>query len=488
MISFPIMTAFGTAAAVVLLLWLALLYAPVRWRPLGIFLFVPKILAVGYVPFLTAMAIVLACAGVLMSSWWIASPAVVAAIGGAVVLARVGGVSTDLTGALGPGWEHRTPADRHATTVERHWLGRLPRSPEPRLRRDVPFATAPATSRPLLCDVWQPALDVPASGVAVVYLHGSAYYILDKDLGTRPLFRHLASQGHVVVDVAYRLFPETDVPGMVADAKRAVAWAIAHCTELRIDPDRIVLVGGSAGGHLALLAAYAREDPALTPAELRGADPYICAVVSLYGQVSLKAMYYHTGQDKVCHRDDPQPDWTTAPSRTLVRLFGNNASRLRLAFISYAGRCDWMIGGTPTESPHRYQMLEVSEYVRSDSPPTLLMHGIQDQMAPISEVRHLATEIQRVGGHVTAIYLPHTDHMFDLVATEWSPAARVTVHTLERFLAALPDTPRPIQPRALRLDGSMPDTAGIAVDTPPAGDMVKMNPVIDSTIDSRSIA
>lgn len=57
----------------------------------------------------------------------------------------------------------------------------------------------------------------------MVYLHGSAYCIWDKDFGTHPPFRHLAAQGQVVVDVAYRLFPETDIPGMVEDAKRAVA-------------------------------------------------------------------------------------------------------------------------------------------------------------------------------------------------------------------------------------------------------------------------
>ena len=48
------------------------------------------------------------------------------------------------------------------------------------------------------------------------------------------LFGHLAAQGHVVVDVTYRLFPETDVPGMVGDAKRAVAWVREHATELEV--------------------------------------------------------------------------------------------------------------------------------------------------------------------------------------------------------------------------------------------------------------
>ena len=103
------------------------------------------------------------------------------------------------------------------------------------------------------------------------YLHGSAYMILDKDVGTRPLFRHLAAQGHVVVDVAYRLFPETDLPGMVADAKRAVEWVRSRAADLEIDPARIVLAGGSAGGHLSLLAGYSHKDPALTPpTETRG--------------------------------------------------------------------------------------------------------------------------------------------------------------------------------------------------------------------------
>lgn len=99
------------------------------------------------------------------------------------------------------------------------------------------LATVPETGR-ARCDVWRPPAHVPPSGLAMVYLHGSAYYILDKDTGTRPLFRHLTGKGHVIVDVAYRLFPDTDVPGMVADAKRAVAWVKAHATDFGIRPGR----------------------------------------------------------------------------------------------------------------------------------------------------------------------------------------------------------------------------------------------------------
>jgi acetyl esterase/lipase len=237
--------------------------------------------------------------------------------------------------------------------------------------------------------------------------------------------------------VAYRLFPETGVPGMVADAKRAVAWVRGHAADLRIDPGRIVLAGGSAGGHLALLAAHGHDDPVLTPPELAGSDPLVCAVASLYGQVGLDAMYRHTSQDKICHPGDPQPDWAAPPSGALVRLFGDKAARLRLQFMSCAGRCDWLMGGTPGEVPDRYAQVSALSYVRPGGPPTLLMHGTHDEMAPVSAVRQLEHRLGETGVPVTAVYLPHTDHMFDLVGTRYSPAARVAFHVLERFLAVL---------------------------------------------------
>jgi acetyl esterase/lipase len=434
------MTGLGIAVAFLLLVWCSLLYVPFQWRPVGIYLFVEKALAVGYVPFIAALGTALAAIGGLFGAWWIAVPAGVAALGALAVIVRVGSVRVDLSGALGMDWDDRIPPERRAGIVSRWWAGRLPVSREPRLRRDVTFATVPDSGRALLCDVWQPPARVVPSGLAMVYLHGSAYAALDKDLATRPLFRHLAGQGHVIVDVAYRLFPETDVPGMVSDAKRAIAWVRGHATELGIDPDRVVLAGGSAGGHLALLTAYSQNGSALTPPELAGAHLRVCAVASLYGQVGLDAMYWHLSQDKVCRPDDPRPDWSAPPSRLLVRLFGANAARLRLQLIPYAGRADWLVGGRPSDVPDRYAQVSAFSYVARDCPSTLLLHGTHDEMAPVAAVRQLQQRLEQAGAPVSAIYLPHTDHAFDLVGTRWSPAARVAVHTLDRFLAVISAT------------------------------------------------
>jgi acetyl esterase/lipase len=441
------MTGLGIGIAFVLLSWVSLLYVPFRWRPVGIFLFMEKVLAVAYAPSIVGLGMALVGVGAVVRSWWIAAPAAIAAVAALVVIVRVGSVPVALSKTLGAGWIDRIPTERKARMVSRWWSGPLRRSPEPRVRRDVPFATIPGSNRVLLCDVWQPPVGVTTSQLAVIYLHGSAYYILDKDVGTRPLFRHLTAQGHVVVDVAYRLFPETDVPGMVGDAKRAIAWVRSHAAELGTDPERIVLVGGSAGGHLSLLTAYSHDDPELTPPDLTRFDLRVCGVASLYGQVGLDAMYRHTSQEKICHPDDPQPDWAAPPPPALVRIFGDSAVRLKLGFMTWAGRSDWLVGGTPSEVPDRYARLSAFSYVRPDCPPTLLMHGTHDEMAPVSAVRQLQRRLEEVGVPLTAVYLPNTDHMFDLIATRWSPTARVAFHVLERFLAGISQDAKRVQTR-----------------------------------------
>jgi acetyl esterase/lipase len=437
------MTGFGIAVAFLLLLWCSLLYVPFRWRPVGIYLFSWKVLAVVYVPFIAAIGVAVAVIGAVLDSWWIAAPASLAGVGAIMVMVRVGTVHVDLAGALAAGWTDRIPASRRRGMVRQWWTGPVARGAKPRWRQDVPFATVPETGRVLLCDVWQPPEGLEPSGVAMVWLHGGGYAVFDKDLLTRRLFGRLAAQGHVIVDVAYRLYPETDVPGQAADALRAVAWVREHAGELRLDPDRIVLAGGSSGGHLALLAGYGHDSPAIRPQELAGTDLRVQAVVSHYGQVGLDTMYWHTGQDKTTRPGDPEPDWSAPPSRMLVRLFGDTAARLRLQFLTFGGSAIPLTGGTPDTVPDRYADASALTYVQAECPPTLLMHGTHDEMAPVAAVRKLQARLEQAGVPVSALYLPHTDHMFD-AGTKWSPAARVALYALERFLAVLSVT----EPRA----------------------------------------
>jgi len=167
--------------------------------------------------------------------------------------------------------------------------------PEARWERDIAFRRIPGSSRELLCDLWQPPEGTPSSHLAFLYFHGSGWHWLDKDFNTRRLFRHLCAQGHVVMDVAYRLCPEVDAYGMLGDVKRAIAWMKENAEKYDVDPRRVVTGGGSAGGHLALLAAYAPDHPELTPDDVKDADLSVSAVVSYYGPVDMRAYYDHAG-------------------------------------------------------------------------------------------------------------------------------------------------------------------------------------------------
>ena len=184
--------------------------------------------------------------------------------------------------AFGPGWEDQITSTQARKMVRRRWsfFPNSKSSPEPFWERDIPFWTIPETDRELLCDLWRPA-NGDVSGLAYIYLHGSGWAMMDKDFGTRPFFRHLAAQGHTVMDVAYRLISETDIYGMVGDAKRAVAWIKANADRYGINPERIVLGGGSAGAHIALLAGYTPDHPALTHSKAKYPE----------GEVAILMMY-----------------------------------------------------------------------------------------------------------------------------------------------------------------------------------------------------
>ena len=126
MTGWAVLEALGVGMAVVLLAWTLLLYVPFRWRPVGLYLFVPKWAAGAFTPFIAAAGLLLALVGVLVGSWWMAVPAALAAVGAAIVMVRLGRVRADLAAALGPAWAGRIPAERRARMVGRWWRGRLP--------------------------------------------------------------------------------------------------------------------------------------------------------------------------------------------------------------------------------------------------------------------------------------------------------------------------------------------------------------------------
>jgi acetyl esterase/lipase len=312
----------------------------------------------------------------------------------------------------------------------------FPKVPKPMLTKDVPYCTARDTNRALLCDIWEPAENVPRSHLAFIYVHGSAWCVLDKDVGTRTFFRQLAAQGHVIMDIAYRLYPETGMRGMVHDVRHAVAWMKEHSATYDVHPDMIVLGGGSAGAHLSMLTAYTEGKTEFTPVDLLGRDTTVRGVISLYGPTDLEALYYHNGQNITArvpiNNDD---DKTPAQLPRWVRhLMGKNYKRLGFDKDMSRAQLPFMFGGHPEETPEPYELYSPVTHIHRHCPPTFLIQGTHDIITPVKATRFLYKKLNELGVPVAMHLIPQVDHGFDLFLPSLYPAARNAYFDIERFL------------------------------------------------------
>lgn len=293
-------------------------------------------------------------------------------------------------------------------------------------QQDVRIGQHAETGDSLLADLWLPASPDNRSGLGIIFLHGSGWHYADKDFGTRHFFRHLAGQGHLIADLAYTLAPNTDLFGMVADVKRAIDWMKKHAQELGISANHLVLMGGSAGGHLALLAGYTPNHPKFDPPDITG-DTSVCGVVSYYGPPDLRAQF---------DRFNELPGLTgkTRVERLFMTLL---ESRFGFEPLPVHSLLPKFLGGTPLEVPELYDLGSPSNHIGEHCPPTLLLQGAHDFSGAAPEVRRLYTRLKDAGCTAFLLELPDTDHGFDLYHPEWSPAAQAATYFTERFLASL---------------------------------------------------
>jgi acetyl esterase/lipase len=420
----------------------------------GAFMFsIPKILAESLAPFLAVVGATGAACG--LSALWLqrgkvpnsaqrpglagirvpglgTSLVVLAGLSAAAMSAiftqQVVAARGDFAAAFGADWQERIPAQLQGRMLAQRWTWKLAVAPGVRVERDLVFATIPGTDRKLLADVWFPPDGVAPSGLGFIYLHGGGYSAFDKGMGTDPWFRHLAAQGHVVMDVAYRMIPETNVPAMQGDVKRAIAWLKRNADHYGVNPHNIVLGGGSAGSHLALLAAYAPYHPRFTPEDVAGEDLSVRGVIG----------YYNGGDYRLESKlNVKRTAWEQALVGPLTHLFGTLVG----AEIAVDDTGEWdpnlFLGGPADEWPELYRQISPIVHVDADSPPTLQLVGEHDVYGGSRSVAALHAKLQAAGVPSIELRLPRTDHAFDLFLPELSPAAQTAMYDVDRFLALM---------------------------------------------------
>ena len=178
----------------------------------------------------------------------------------------------------------------------------------------------------------------------------------------------------------------------MGDVKCALGWVVAHAAEYQVDPARISIGGYSAGGHLAMLAAYSMGDPGLPPS---CAVPPVAVrtMVNLYGPADLTVFHDSSG----------------------------SVDYVRDALKQY-------VGGTPREYAERYRLISPISHVGARTPPTITVLGQSDRIVPLAQAEMLSRALGQAGVAHETYFLPASDHGFDVNWGGWgAQIARVKI-------------------------------------------------------------
>jgi acetyl esterase/lipase len=238
--------------------------------------------------------------------------------------------------------------------------------------------------------------DAVTGAPVLLQIHGGAWMIGSKEQQGLPLMYQLAQHGWVCVAINYRLSPRATWPDHLVDCKRALAWVKEHVAEYGGDPDRVVVTGGSAGGHLTAMMGLTANDARFQPG-FETADTSVRAFVPIY------AVYDFTDREGIRGRRDPL-------RRALERHIVKRVREEEFAIFDLA-------------SP--------MSHVREGVPPCFVVHGALDTLAPVEEARHFVGLLRAVSTEPVAYAeLPGAHHAFDVFA---SIRCLLAVDRIERF-------------------------------------------------------
>ena len=395
-----------------------------RNGPLHFMLWLPKLLADALSPLFVVWNFVVGLTGLKRRNWLLV---LVGMMGTAVSLKHFTDTTTpqenDFAEAFGTDWQARIPAAAQAKLSTRRWQPIFKQPPRGVIERNVEYGSNPDTPDDvrLFADIMHPPEGVARSGLALIYVHGGGWAYGKRNISKFPYFRQFSSQGHLVMDIDYTLNPKTSVPGMAMDVKRAIIWLKTNAENYQINPDRIVLAGQSAGGHLSLLAAYTGNYIGLQP-DNSTVDTSVRAVISYYGPPDMAALH-----DDVAARFDGLLRGQMGQS--LQERVGHEHTLTH----GVAG----LVGGSVLDTPEMYRLISPITYVDADCPPTMLIHGTHDLLVSHREVERLLVALRRY--EVPAIYIPMPgcDHSFESVLPRISPSAQTSAYYMERFIALM---------------------------------------------------
>lgn len=228
---------------------------------------------------------------------------------------------------------------------------------------------------------------------AVVYLHGGAWRVGSRE-SDQATAERLARAGYVVANVDYRLVPDGVFPLAVQDAACALAFVRAHAGELGVDPQRIAVMGHSAGAHLVAMVGVAADVAELQDAGCpSGLTAAPAAVVSVAGPMDL-------------------------------RVIGGSA-------------VDEFVGATRGVDPERFARASPIAQVGADEPRFLFVHSTHDLIVDLSQSERMLATLRAAGNDAALLQLEGGGHIVGDGAGLGLESYELATDTPEAWLAIL---------------------------------------------------
>jgi acetyl esterase/lipase len=242
--------------------------------------------------------------------------------------------------------------------------GSAPPRGTPSVEKNIVFGKGGGTD--LHLDIYRPPAGAEKR-MATIHIHGGGFTGGSKDTLVERVPPY-AARGYLAIAVQYRLAGEAKWPSQIEDVKAAIRWARANAKSLGFDPEKIAVVGHSAGGHLALFAAGTPNRPEF---EGKGGTP------GAGTQVAACCAYYPATEVR------PQRDGTA-----------NN-----------------LMPAGSDEAAHR--AASPSTYITAAFPPTVIFHGTADTTIPLESSERLFKQLRDVKVPVEFHAIEGVPHVFD---------------------------------------------------------------------------
>lgn len=227
------------------------------------------------------------------------------------------------------------------------------------------------TRKDLKMDIIYPE-DAEKKYPCVVWICGGAWRLMDRSAHLVYL-SELAKSGFVVASVEYRTTNEGCFPMQLEDVKAGIRYLRAHSDRYNIDPARFGVMGESAGGYLAAMAALA-DDPAFEVGAFREYSSKVQAACPWYPPSDVTRFHY------------PSPVEAAASMESLLlgkNVMLNQEDALKICPVSF---------------------------VTKDAPPFLIIHGDKDHTVPFAQGEILHDKLEEAGADVKLLVLEGADH------------------------------------------------------------------------------